>query len=231
MDRRDRRAGVTGGMAGPGRPQAGSRWGSAQAQTGDAADGELAARHAHLRADALDVLTSWVPPDPGQGRVRDNFVAHLRARPASTAKDGPAAHLTASCLVLSAHGDAVLLTLHRRARMWFQFGGHLEPEDAGVYDAAARECREESGVEGVSPWRRPVHLNRHVLSGEFGRCREHLDIRFAAVAPTGAVPVTSAESLDVRWWPVDELPSGSPTELADLVAAARAVALRTGAIG
>ncbi len=182
---------------------------------------DLLAAHAHLRADALRVLRAWPAPGPGQAALRDAYVDHLEADPAATAKAGPPAHLTASCLVLSDDGREVLLTHHRRARMWFQFGGHLEPADAGLHAAATRECREESGIAELTPWFGPVHLNRHALSGDFGRCREHLDVRFAAVAARGATPVVSPESLDVRWWPVDALPDGSPAELVDLVAAAR----------
>ncbi len=41
----------------------------------------------------------------------------------------------------------------------------------------------------------------------------HLDVRFVAIAPPGAVPVVSEESTDVRWWPVDALPlQDSPPE-------------------
>jgi hypothetical protein len=36
----------------------------------------------------------------------------------------------------------------------------------------------------------------------------HLDVRFLAVAPTDAVHTVSQESLDVRWWPWDDLPTG-----------------------
>ena len=114
----------------------------------------------------------------------------------------------------------VLLTHHRRARMWFQLGGHLEPEDRSVRAAAEREATEESGIPGLRVTPVPVHLDRHVLSGDFGRCREHLDIRYAAIAPAGAQPRVSAESLDVRWWPVDGLPPGHVDELGGLVAAA-----------
>ena len=41
--------------------------------------------------------------------------------------------------------STVLLTLHRKAGAWFQFGGHFEPGDARVHAAATREAREESG--------------------------------------------------------------------------------------
>jgi hypothetical protein len=67
-----------------------------------------------------------------------------------------------------------------------------------------------------------VDLDRHQLSGAFGRCGEHLDVRFAAVAPAGAEPVTGVESLDVAWFPLDALPPASVADIGRLVARARA---------
>lgn len=187
---------------------------------------EVAAAHRHLRADAIVRLRAWAPPSAEQAAIRDAFVAHLVAEPAGTAKGGPPAHLTASCLVLSDDGAEVLLTHHRRARMWFQFGGHLESGDLSLLAAAAREAREESGIADLEPMPEPVHLNRHLLLGDFGRCREHLDVRFAALVPRQTPYAASPESLDVRWWPVRRLPEGSPAELRELVAAARGALLR-----
>ena len=40
------------------------------------------------------------------------------------------------------------------------------------------------------------------------------------MAPTGAPPVVSEESLDVAWWPVDALPADTEPAVADLVATA-----------
>ena len=143
-------------------------------------DAALAADYAHLRADALDVLGCWPAPDEAQERLRTAYLEHLAAHPDGVAKAGPPAHLTASCLVLSADGERVLLTHHRRAGRWFQFGGHLEPADLSLWAAARREAREESGLADLDPLPRPVHLDRHRLDGDFGRCREHLDVRYAA---------------------------------------------------
>ena len=86
--------------------------------------------------------------------------------------------------------------------------------------AAELEATDEFGIDGLRVTPVPVHLDRHVLVGDFGRCREHLDIRYAAIAPPGAEPRVSGESLDVRWWSLDALPEGHVDELDGLVAAA-----------
>lgn len=179
--------------------------------------------YAHLHRDAVDVLECWSAPDDQQEELRRQFLDHLRAHPDAVAKPGPPVHLTASCVVLSSDGEHALLTHHRRARRWFQFGGHLEPGDTCVWSAARREGREESGIEELDPLIRPVHLDRHVLDGDFGRCREHLDVRYAALAPAGSDPSVGSESLDVRWWPLDDLPAGTWTDLGPLISLARSV--------
>jgi 8-oxo-dGTP pyrophosphatase MutT (NUDIX family) len=193
---------------------------------GHVADPAVVAAHAHLRDDAVDVLRRWAAPDPGQALLRQTYLDHLGAHADATAKAGPPAHLTASCLVLDSPGEHVLLTLHRRAGEWFQFGGHLEPGDASLWHAARREGREESGLDDLEPVAVPVQLDRHELGGAFGRCRAHLDVRYAAVAPVGARVRVSEESHDVRWWPVDALPPGTRAELSPLVSLARAALLR-----
>ncbi|RCG22717.1 NUDIX domain-containing protein [Streptomyces reniochalinae] len=112
-----------------------------------------------------------------------------------------AGHLTASALVVDPEGGRVLLTLHRKLRMWLQMGGHCEPEDATVADAALREATEESGITGLTllPGG-PVRLDRHHTP-----CAWHLDVQYAALAPAGAVESISDESLELRWVGLDEV--------------------------
>jgi len=176
-----------------------------------------------LHEDAARSLSGWRAPNAAQEQLRTEYLAHLAAHSDAMSKQGPPAHFTASCLVLDHTGSRVLLTLHRKARAWFQFGGHFEPGDQDAHAAAQRETREESGIATLVARPDLVQLDRHHLVGSFGRCREHLDLRFVAVADPGAAPVVSAESLDVRWWPVDGLPSQSRRDLEPLVAIARSV--------
>lgn len=185
-------------------------------------DQEVVRAFAHLHTQACATLGGWSAPDAGQDRLRTAYLDHLERHPDAVAKAGPPAHLTASCLVMSPDGASVLLTHHRRAQQWFQFGGHLEAGDTSLYAAAAREGREESGIASVTPEPVIVQLDRHTLSGSFGRCREHLDVRYAALVDPGIAPTTSVESLDVAWWPTDGLPEGTRAEISDLVAAATA---------
>ncbi len=174
-----------------------------------------------LQADCLRVLRAYEPVGPAQEKTRLDMLSHLEAHPDAVWKSGPPAHLTASCVVLDEALEHVLLTHHRRARQWFQFGGHLEPADRGVRAAAEREAREESGIDALRVSLTPVHLDRHRLVGDFGRCAEHLDVRYAATVPDGTRPTVSGESLDVHWWPASALPQDG-AGLATLVASARA---------
>ncbi|MEO5708611.1 MAG: NUDIX domain-containing protein [Nocardioidaceae bacterium] len=183
-----------------------------------------------LYDDALATLRAWHSDDPGQEQLRQRYVDHLDAHPDGTERDCPGAHVTAGVLVLSADRRHVLLTLHAKARRWFHLGGHCEPQDVTLGGAALREGVEEGGIPGLVLAPEPLHLDAHLV--DF--CREHervthLDVRFLALAPEGAVPEVSEESLDVRWWPVDALPTDAP-EMRRLVDAGVAAAQSSRAI-
>ena len=166
-----------------------------------------------LHASAVETLTAWVAPTPDQDALRRAYLEHMAAHPDCVWRDGPAVHLTASCFVLDPAGESVLLTFHRKGRFWVQFGGHAERGDASLLDVARREAREEAGLPDIEPFETPVDLDRHALPPGFGRCREHLDVVFLAVVPRPSVPAVSAESDDVAWWPIEQLP---PETVADL---------------
>nr|WP_272905295.1 NUDIX domain-containing protein [Sediminivirga luteola] len=121
-------------------------------------------------------------------------------------KDGPPEHLTASFVVFSPAGDTVLLNFHRKADAWGHFGGHLEPADGSLREAAQRECAEESGLTVRSATGAIAEVHAHDLGSGFSRCQRHLDVVFTGVADPSAAFRASDESVELAWFPVSALP-------------------------
>ncbi|MBC9726361.1 NUDIX hydrolase [Streptomyces sp. TRM68367] len=169
-----------------------------------------------LYDDAVLVLKGY----EGQEELRQAYLDHLADHPDGMWKACEAGHITASALVIDPETGRVLLTLHRKLRMWLQMGGHCEPGDASLAAAALREATEESGVAGLTllPGG-PVSLDRHPIPPP---CHCHFDVQYAAVAPPDAAHTISDESLDVRWFAYREVADVADESVVRLLEATRA---------
>ena len=179
-----------------------------------------------LHADASAVLTRWTPPDHEQAALRNRYLQHLQERADAVWRECHPEHVTASALVLSADRSRVLLTLHRKLGRWLQTGGHCERGDQTLAAAAHREAVEESGIADVALDEVPVLLSRHEVPCGPVRPAYHLDVQYVARVADDAVPVSSDESEDVRWFPVDALPAEADASVRALVHHALARARR-----
>jgi 8-oxo-dGTP pyrophosphatase MutT (NUDIX family) len=158
--------------------------------------------------------------------MRDRFLAFLDAHgEAAVDRDLRVGHLTASTVLLDHDRRRTLLTLHGLIGQWVQLGGHVEPGERTLAGAALREATEESGIPGIALDPLPLGLDWHSVN-----CRdssrqqgpsEHLDVTYLAVAPRGAEPLRSDESLDLAWYDLDALPAGADAVVRSLVARAR----------
>ncbi|GAA2435926.1 NUDIX hydrolase [Streptomyces glaucus] len=169
-----------------------------------------------LYDDAVLVLKGY----EDQRELRQAYLDHLAAHPDGMWKSCSAGHITASALVIDPTGGRVLLTLHRKLRMWLQMGGHCEPGDSSLAAAALREATEESGIAGLTPLPGgPVRLDRHPIPPP---CHRHYDVQYAVLAPPAAVHAISDESLDLRWFPYAEVADVADDSVVRLLEATRA---------
>lgn len=173
-----------------------------------------------LHADAVRTLEAWTAPDEEQESLRSRYLQHLADRPDGMLRACRPDHLTASALVVTADARRVLLVRHRKAGLWLQTGGHCEPSDRSVVEAAAREALEETGIVGLEVDPEPLRLSRHAVPF----CSpggHHLDVQLLAVAPADAEPVVADGEDPVAWFGVDEAVEPTDGDTLALIAAAR----------
>jgi 8-oxo-dGTP pyrophosphatase MutT (NUDIX family) len=178
-----------------------------------------------LHEDALAVLSGWAAPSAEAEATRQQFLDFVRPDAGTVWREHTGGHVTASALIVDAAAERVLLCLHGRIERWVQLGGHCEPVDTTVAGAALREASEESGILGLRISEAPINLDvHHVVCS--GGSSLHYDIRYAAIAPPGAVEMVSAESSALGWFAPDALPDPLADATEVLVAPALAWAKR-----
>ncbi len=174
-----------------------------------------------VRDSVIATLSDWRPPDFAQDTLREAVLAFVIGRPDACRRECEPGHVTASTLMLDDAGTRTLLTLHPRFGRWVQLGGHCEDDDDDIVAAARREAVEESGVADLSIEPELAAIHVHPVTCSLGIPTRHLDLQFVARAPAGARIAVSDESLDLRWWDLDALPSGTDHGLSQLVSYAR----------
>ncbi|MEO6956675.1 MAG: NUDIX domain-containing protein [Antricoccus sp.] len=170
-----------------------------------------------VHANAESILSRWSPPTNDQSSLRYAYLTHLRSDRHAVERSCAAGHLTASTLLCDSTGRRTLLTLHPRVGRWLQLGGHCEPSDTSLVEAALREATEESGIEELQIDPIPLRLHVHPLTCSGGVPTHHLDVQFLATAPAGSRAVMSAESLDLKWFDFDALPDDADDAVRALV--------------
>ncbi|WP_447913143.1 NUDIX hydrolase [Microbacterium phyllosphaerae] len=165
---------------------------------------------AELAADVRRLVLGAAATSDLERAAQADFATFFPDEHGPVSRDDGPDHATASALVFDPTLTRTLLVFHAKGQFWVQPGGHLEPGDGSIADAALRELREETGVV-VSGLAEPLYdLDHHALSSAFGRCSSHLDIGVAVIVSDDAALIVSDESEDVRWWPIDALPDQVP---------------------
>src|SRR5262249_25679492 len=141
-------------------------------------------------ADAIrTALADYAPSDERERAFRERMLALCDSpEPFSRTAFTPG-HFTASAFVLSPDRRRLLVVFHRKLGRWLQPGGHIEPVDASIIDAARREVEEETGVHGTIAAASGVFdIDVHDIPARRDEAaHEHFDLRVLLVAPEVAV--------------------------------------------
>ncbi|HEX6761184.1 MAG TPA: NUDIX domain-containing protein [Gaiellaceae bacterium] len=160
--------------------------------------------------DVAALLRAYVAADEREEADRCAMLrlAEELEQPFSRAQ--PRAHFTASAFVVDEFVEHACLVEHAKLGRLLQPGGHVEPLDTCLEDAALREAREETGLSlelhPTAP--RPFDLDIHAIPATGGEpAHFHLDVRYLVVG-RGALAAGAA------WYGVGEAGDGSVARLA-----------------
>lgn len=146
-----------------------------------------------------EALADYTRRWPGEADTAALFETLLADPEDPFRRERLAGHFTASCWLVSADGQRVLLTHHRKLGLWLQLGGHADGE-RDLTLAALREAEEESGLSDLRVKAGIFDLDRHQIPEHKGVLAHwHYDVRYVVRAGTCEAFTISEESLDLAW--------------------------------
>jgi 8-oxo-dGTP diphosphatase len=131
---------------------------------------------------------------------------------------------TFSVAIFCRHGGEILLVRHKRLDLWLPVGGEIEPGETPL-EAARRELREETGLEGSFPSDAAVVAGLGVDGTPPGLIgyEEHpagskgLHLNFAFVADVAGRDLAACDEYTQVRWVGDPVPVECPLNVRQLV--------------
>ena len=146
------------------------------------------------------LLAAHRAADEEEARDLETMRAYAATLGDPFSRDEPEAHFTASAVVVDGEGAQTLLVHHGKSGAWFQPGGHIEPGDATLGEAALREAREETGLDVRLHDDRLLDVDMHWIPWDE---HYHLDLRFLVVA-SGVLTPDPTELRAAEWLTWDD---------------------------
>ena len=135
-----------------------------------------------------------------------------------------------SVAVFCRNGGEILLVRHKRLDLWLPVGGEIEPGETPL-EAARRELREETGLDGLFPPGLGVDGTPAGLIGyeEHPAGSKGLHLNFAFVADVPSRELAACDEYTAVRWVADPVPVECPLNVRQLVRLALAAPTSNGA--
>ncbi len=148
-----------------------------------------------LAAELADYRRRW----PQEADAVADFAELLGDEQDPFVRERLAGHFTGAAWLVSADGDRILLTHHRKLDRWLQLGGHADG-DRDLRAVALKEAVEESGLSGLSVGIGIFDLDRHWIPEHKGVPGHwHYDVRYVVRAGADENFAVSDESHALAW--------------------------------
>lgn len=150
----------------------------------------------------LAALRNYLSEHPQEADACARFSQFLSSAPTVFLREHVVGHFTGSAWLVSADGERVLLTHHRKLGRWLQLGGHADG-DEDLARVALREAEEESGLHDLSVEGGIFDLDCHLIPERGNEpAHWHYDVRYIVRASGSEAFALSAESLALAWKPI-----------------------------
>lgn len=134
-----------------------------------------------------------------------HFVDFLAVGTHGFVRENLEGHFTGSAWLVSADGERVLLTHHRKLGRWLQLGGHADG-DLDLSSVALREAEEESGLDDLNVEAAPFDMDRHRIPARGDEPEHwHYDVRYVVRAGANEQFQISEESHALAWCSIREI--------------------------
>lgn len=143
-----------------------------------------------------DYLARW----PGEAATVQAFLELLDDPQDPFVRERLQGHFTGGAWLVSADGQRILMTHHRKLERWLQLGGHADG-DRDMARVALKEAEEESGLPGLSVDGDAIFdLDRHwIPERKDVPGHWHYDVRYVVRAGADEHYQVSDESHDLAW--------------------------------